>query len=169
MSAIDAIFSGKPGANFPYSSGGQTVTLGVDTSIPGLYLNTGSGLLPVPSSVVAKYGSPAPFLTANKTLLTYTAQATGLYRVSNYIVAANTATGATLPAITTVFTDDASAVATTHTLASASTSAAGTISEETYLVHVAVGTTIVTATTSYAAGSGTALAYAVHTHIEYVA
>jgi hypothetical protein len=170
MSAIDAIFSGAPGSNFQYSSGSKTVSLGVDTNVSGLYLNVGSGYLPVPGSVVAKYGSPyATPLTANKAAyITYTAAATGLYEVANYIVAQNTATGATLPAITTVFTDYDSAVATTHTLASASTSAAGTISQETYLAYVQVGTTIVLATTSYAAGSGTALAYGVHSRIQFL-
>jgi hypothetical protein len=170
MSAIDAVFSGAPGAHFPYSAAANTVALGVDTSISALYLSVGSGYLPVPRSVVAKYGSPyATPLVANKAAyLTYTAQATGLYEVANYIVAQNTATAATLPAITTVFTDYDSAVATTHTLADASTSAAGTISEETYLVHIQVGTTIVLATTSYAAGSGTALAYGLHSRIQYL-
>lgn len=167
MSAIDATFSGAPGANFPYSSGGQTVSLGVDTNVSGLYLNVGSGLLPVPGSVVAKYGAKAQ--TANvAAYLTYKAPATGLYQVTNYIVASNTATGGTLPAITTVFTDFDSAVATTHTLASASTSAAGTISQETYEAFVGVGTTIVLATTSYAAGSGTALQFAVHSRITFL-
>lgn len=165
--SIDAVFSGPPSANFPYSGAGATVALGVDTSIAGLYLSVGAGYLPIPSSVVAKLGLTAQ--TANvAAALTYTAPVTGLYRVSNYIVASNTATGGTLPAVTTVFTDSDSAVATTHTLASASTSAAGTISEETYLAHVKVGGTVVLATTSYAAGSGTALQYAIHSRIEYV-
>lgn len=165
--SIDAVFSGPPSANFPYSSAGSTVALGVDTSVPGLYLSAGKGYLPLPGSVVAKLGKVAQ--TANvAAALTYTALATGLYRVTNYIVASNTATAGTLPAVTTVFTDFDSQVAITHTLASASTSNAGTISEETYLVFVGVGTTIVLATTSYAAGSGTALQYAIHSRIEYV-
>ena len=165
--SIDAVFSGAPTAKFPYSAAAGTVALGVDTSVPGLYLSAGNGYLPLPSSVVAKIGLTAQ--TANKAAyLTYTAPIQGLYRVTNYIVAVNTATGGTLPAVTTVFTDQDSSVATTHTLASASTSAAGTISEETYLAHVATAGTIVLATTSYAAGSGTALQYAVHSRIEYI-
>ena len=167
MSAIDAVFSGAPGANFPYSAGGATVALGVDTNLSGLYLNVGSGYLPVPGSLVAKKGLTAQ--TANQAAyLTYTAPATGLYRVTNFIVASNTATGGTLPAVTTVFTEADSGVATTHTLADASTSAAGTISEETYVANVKVGGTIVLATTSYAAGSGTALQYAVHSRIQFL-
>ena len=165
--SIDAVFSGAPSKNFPYSAAANTVALGVDTSVPGLYLSVGAGYLPIPGSVVAKLGKTAQ--TANvAALLTYTAPVTGLYRVTNFIVASNTATGATLPAVTTVFTEADSSEATTQTLADASTSAAGTISEETYIANVKAAGTIVIATTSYAAGSGTALQYAIHSRIEYI-
>ena len=87
---------------------------------------------------------------------------------SVYEVSTNTPTAATLPAITVTYTDLDSNASVTDTLADVgSVASAGVVNQGSFLVNVKVGGTIVVATTSYDAGSGTALTYTVKARVSY--
>ena len=162
------ISQGTPGL-VPQNGGSlQNPGFGVDTVNASLLLNTGNGWTYASVSLVSKTVALAQ--AANiANVNTYTAPVSGMYRVDIYEVSTNVPTGATLPAATVVYTDLDANVAVTDTLASvAAVSAAGVVNAGTFLVNVKVGGTIVIATTSYAAGSGTALQYAVKTRITYL-
>jgi hypothetical protein len=164
--AFDRIFQGQPST----IAAGNTplyAALGVDTVDSTLYISAGNGW--VPATGTAGAASLTAQTANNANVLTFTAQAAGMYLVSLYEVSTNTPTGATLPAITVVYTDAASNTSVTDTLADVtSVSAAGVVNQGTFRVSVAAGGTIVVATTSYAAGSGTALAYAVSARVSYL-
>jgi hypothetical protein len=164
MSLENAVFSGPPTSAVTPSS--RQPNIGLDESNAVLYA-TGPGLTgwtPI-TSVVAKVGLTAQ-VANNANVLTYPVVNAGVYEVLLYEVSSNTPTGATLPAITVTYTDLDSNTSVTQTLADvASVSAAGVVNQGQYVIHPKVGTNVVIATTSYAAGSGTALAYAIHTRI----
>ena len=164
MPAFDTYGSGNPTVVAPAA----TVTNYLDTFNDAIWISTGNGWTPAAPALNTKVHVTAQ--TANNAnILTYKVPVTGLYRVSLYEVSTNTPTSATLPAFTVVYTDADSATAVTDTLADvASVSAIGTVNQGQFLVSVAAAGTIVVATTSYAAGSGTALAYAVKARVEYV-
>jgi hypothetical protein len=104
----------------------------------------------------------------NANVLTFTAPSTGLYEVNLYEVSTNTPTAATLPAITATYTDADSNASVTQTLADVgSVAAAGVANSGSFLVNLKAGGTVVVATTSYAAGSGTALAYTAKARVSY--
>lgn len=163
--SFDAIFSGYPSG---LASPSVAPALGVDTTNFNAYLNSSNGWVPFAPSTVSKTVLRAQ--TANvASVLTYAVQVTGLYRVDLYEVSANTATGATLPAITVVYTDVDTTGSITQTLASVgSVSAANVVSQGTFLVNAGPVSNIVIATTSYAAGSGTALSYNIKARITYL-
>jgi len=162
----NSIFSGAPTSLTP-APGGTTNT-GLDNA-NGVGYFVGPGLVgwtPI-TAVVAKVGLTAQ-VANNANVLTYSVYKTGLYEVDLYEVSTNTPTAATLPAITVVYTDADTSGSVTQTLADVtSVGAAGVVNQGSFLIHAKVGTNVVIATTSYAAGSGTALAYAVHPRIEY--
>jgi len=144
--------------------------LGVDTSTGNLKVNLGSGSSSgwVPANIaVANIALLAQ--TANvANVLTYAVPANsgGQWLVTLYETASNTPTGATLPAVTVTYTDRDTSASITQTVASVgSVSANTTVSQATLVINPAVSTNIVIATTSYAAGSGTALAYNIKARI----
>jgi hypothetical protein len=165
MPAFDTYGSGNP-TKIPAPA--ATVTNYLDTFNNAIWISTGQGWNPSSPSLNAKAHVTAQ-VANNTNILTYTVPVVGMYRVSLYEVSTNTPTGATLPAFTVVFTDSDSATVVTDTLADVTgVSAIGAVNQGQFLVSVAAAGTIVVATTSYAAGSGTALAYAVKVRVEYV-
>lgn len=163
---FDAVFSGFPaGAASP----SLAPALGVDTTNYNGYLLGGpNGNVPFAPSTVSKTVLRAQVANVAN-VLTYAVPTTGLYRVDLYEVAANVATGATLPAVTVVYTEADTTGTITQTLASVgSVSAANVVSQGTFLVNAGPVSNIVIATTSYAAGSGTALSYNIKARITYL-
>lgn len=164
MSQFNYFGSGAPSG---VSAPAATVAVYLDTHNSVEYFSTGSGWVPEAGSVVAKVAS-LNAAANNANVLTYTALAAGVYGVDVYEVSSNTPTAATLPAVTVVYTDVDTTGAITDTLADkASVSAANVTNNGTFLVNVAAGGTIVVATTSYAAGSGTALTFNIKVRISY--
>jgi hypothetical protein len=110
-------------------------------------------------------------LTANvSSTVLYTAPAaakTNLYKVEAYIVSTNTPMGATLPNVSVSFTDADSGVSETVTIIALTVAvgAPGVMSAAGKTASVAPGTAISYSTGGYLAGSGTALAYAVHIRV----
>jgi len=166
MSGFNYIFQGPPtGVAAP----GQvnSAAIGYDTTNNVIYASSGKGWIPV-AGTTGKNDLTA--LVANNTnVYTFTALAGGMYQVNLYEVSSNTPTGATLPAITVVYTDNETATSVTDTLADVtSVSSEGVVNQGSFIVNVAAGGTIVVATTSYAAGSGTALAYNIKVRIVHI-
>ena len=164
MSQFNYFGSGAPsGVPAPAA----TVANYLDTLNNVEYFSTGKGWVPQAGGVVSKVASLNASAN-NANVLTYTALTTGVYEVDIYEVSSNAPTAATLPAVTVVYTDADTAGSITDTLADkTSVSAANVTNNGTFLVNVAVGGTIVVATTSYAAGSGTALTYNIKVRISY--
>lgn len=168
MSLLNQVSQGNPNTLGVIASGGSSIAPNVliDTVDGTLFQSVGNGWVPL-TGVISKVIASAQ-VANNANVLTFTAPASGLYEVDLYEVSTNTPTAATLPAITVVYTDLDSATAVTDTLADvASVSAAGVVNSGRFLVNLAAGGTIVIATTSYAAGSGTALAYTVKARVSY--
>ena len=168
MGLLNQVFQGNPNLLGVVASGGSPIApnVGVDTVDNTLYISAGAGW--VPFTGVAQRTIASAQVANNANVLTFTAPASGIYEVGVYEVSTNTPTGATLPAVTITYTDLDSAASVTDTLADVtSVSAAGVVNQGLYLVNVKVGTTVVVATTSYAAGSGTALAYTIKVRVSY--
>ncbi len=167
MGLLNQVFQGNPSALGAVAAGGSTLApnVAIDTVNGALYMSTGAGWVPL-SNVQTKAIASAQ-VANNANVLTFTAPISGLYEVQLYEVSTNTPTGATMPSITVVYTDLDANVSVTDTLAGGASSAAGTVFQGVFIVNVKVGGTIVVATTSYAAGSGTALAYTVKARVAY--
>lgn len=167
MGLLNQVFQGNPNVLGAVAAGGSPIApnVAIDTVDGNLFISAGAGWVPL--SGVAQKAVASAQVANNANVMTYTARATGLYRVDIYEVATNTATGATMPSVTVVYTDADSAVVETDTLSGGATSAAGTFFQGTYLANVKAGGTIVVATTSYAAGSGTALQYTIKVRVSY--
>lgn len=165
MSFANAVFNGPPSNTVTPSP--RQPNAGLD-AVNGVIYFTGpntNGWSPT-TSVTAKSGLTAQ-VANNANVLTYAVTKTGVFVVDLYEVSTNTPTDATLPAITVTYTDADSNASVTQTLADVtSVSAAGVVSQGQFVIRPLVGTNVVIATTSYNAGSGTALAYAVHTRLE---
>lgn len=168
MSLLNQVFQGNPNTLGAVAAGGSPIApnVSVDTVNGALYLSAGNGWVPLTG--VAQKAIASAQVANNANVLTFTASASGLYEVDLYEVSTNVPTGATLPAITVVYTDLDSSTVVTDTLADVtSVSAAGVVNQGRFIVNVKAGGTIVVATTSYAAGSGTALAYTVKARVSY--
>lgn len=164
---FDAIFQGQP-TTFPAPVG--TTVSGVDTANQNLYLTNGNGWVPAAPSTLAKNGLLAQVANV-ASVLTFAVPSNlgGAYQVSIYEISANTPTAATLPAVTVVFTDKDTGGSITDTLADvASVAAPNVVNAGTFVIHPKGGTNVVIATTSYAAGSGTALSYNIHARVTYL-
>lgn len=95
--------------------------------------------------------------------------AAGMYKLTCYTVSTNAATGGTLPACNVAFTDgDTGTVELLAVSATAATSAIGTVTSSTKPIHIQASTNVGYSTSGYAAGSGTALQYAIHVYLEYM-
>ena len=165
MSQFNYIGSGNPTSVIDAS--GQIANY-LDTFNVSLWFNVGNGWVPDSAGLVSKKALLAQAANVSN-VLTYAVLANGLYKVSLYEVSSNTPTAATLPAITVVYTDLDTAGSITDTLASVgSVSSAGVVNQGSFIVNAGVGTNIVIATTSYAAGSGTALSYNIKARIQYL-
>ena len=168
MSLLNQVFQGNPNTLGAVASGGspQAPNVAVDTVDGALFMSVGNGWQPL--SNVAQKSVASAQVADNANVSTFTAPVSGLYEVSVYEVSTNTPTAATLPAITVVYTDLDSNAVVTDTLASVgSVGAAGVINQGRFLVNLKAGGTVVVATTSYVAGSGTALAYTVKSRVSY--
>jgi hypothetical protein len=168
MGLLNQVFQGNPNILGAVAAGGEAnaPNLAIDTVNGAIYLSAGNGWVPL-AGVSAKVIASAQ-VANNANVLTFTAPASGLYEVDLYEVSTNTPTAATLPAITAVYTDLDANVSVTQTVADATgVSAAGVIVTGKLLVNLKAGGTVVIATTSYAAGSGTALAYTVKARVSY--
>ena len=168
MGLLNQVFQGNPNVLGAVASGGspQAPNVAIDTVDGSLFLSAGNGWVPLTG--VAQRAVASAQVANNANVMTYTAPATGLYEVSLYIVATNTATAGTVPSVTVVYTDADANVAETDTLAGGASSAAGTFFQGSFITNVKQAGTIVIATTSYAAGSGTALAYAVKARVRFL-
>lgn len=160
---FNMIFEGSPNA-FQPAIAGPGSAIDCVNGVAYYSGNNTAGWTPI-TAVLAK--SDTKGLTANNAnLLTFVAPYTAAYVVSFYEVSTNTPTGATLPSITLTYTDADSGVSVTLTSADATAvSSAGVVVQGSLLARAAAGTNIVLATTNYAAGSGTALAYSANTRI----
>jgi hypothetical protein len=168
MSLLNQVFQGNPNILGAVAAGGSTIApnVAIDTVDLALFVSAGNGWVPLTG--VAQKAIASAQTGNNANVLTFTAPAAGLYEISLYEVSINTPTAATLPAITVTYTDLDASASVTETLASVgSVSAAGVINQGRFLVNVAAGGTVVIATTSYAAGSGTALSYTVKARVSY--
>jgi hypothetical protein len=164
MSFANAVFNGPPTETVTPSP--RQPNTGLDAVNGVLYFtgpNTNGWSILTPA--VSKVGLTGQ-VANNTNVLTYPVVNAGVYEVSLYEVSSNVPTAATLPAITVTYTDLDSNTSVTQTLADVtSVNAAGIVNQGRFLIHPKVGTNVVIATTSYAAGSGTALAYAIHTRV----
>ena len=151
-------------------TGSVAATLATVNSNVGTFLNAkvtanGKGLV----TAVAAGTSGADSLAQtgnNANVLTKAITAAGLYEVELYEVSANAPTSATLPAITVTYTDAETSGSITLTLADVTAvSAANVTHQGSFTVNAAASSNIVVATTSYAAGSGTALSYNVKARV----
>lgn len=175
MSCIDYVFQGAPttgtGSGAIVCPGSkQFPAIGLDTLLGVGYLSAGNGWVPQVPATISK-ADIASATANNANVLTYAVPShmSGVYRISIYESSVNAPTAATLPAVTAVFFDQDTAVSTTATFASlGSVGAAGVINSGSLIVSALGGHNIVIATTSYAAGSGTALAYNAHIRIDYM-
>jgi hypothetical protein len=168
MGLLSTVFQGNPNVLGAVAAGGSALApnVAIDTVDGTLFASTGNGWVPLTG--VAQKAVASAQVANNANVLTFTAPVAGIYQVDLYEVSTNTPTGATLPAITVVYTDLDSSASVTDTLSSvASVSAAGVVNQGRFLVNVAAAGTVVIATTSYAAGSGTALAYTVKVRVSY--
>jgi hypothetical protein len=168
MSLLNQVFQGNPNILGAVASGGSPIApnVAIDTVDGTLFVSAGAGWVPLTG--VAQRAVASAQVANNANVVTFTAPASGLYEVDLYEVSTNTPTGATLPAITLVYTDLESATSVTDTLADVtSVSAPGIVNQGRFLVNLGAGTTVVVATTSYAAGSGTALAYTIKVRVSY--
>jgi hypothetical protein len=168
MGLLNQVFQGNPNVLGAVAAGGspQAPNVAIDTVDGALFLSAGNGWVPL--SGVAQKAVASAQVANNANVLTFTAPANGLYQVDLYEVSTNVPTAATLPAITVVYTDLDANVSVTDTLADVtSVAAAGVVNQGRFLVNLKAGGTVVIATTSYAAGSGTALAYTVKARVSY--
>jgi hypothetical protein len=164
--SFNAVFNGPP---VSFASPADAPVFGVDVVNKNGYVGgTNAGWIPFAPSTVAKVATLG--LTANTAnLLTYAVVTSGLYRVDLYEVSANAATGATLPAMTVVYTDVDTTGSITQTLADVTAVGAANVANQGgFVVNAEAGTNIVVATTSYAAGSGTALSYNAKARVTYL-
>ena len=163
---INAVFNGPPTALVAPS---RQANVGLD-AVNGVLYFTGPGSIgwsPISGSTLSSQNLTGQ-VANNANLLTYTVAKTGTYTVNLYGVSTNVPTGATLPAQTVTYTDAASNTVVTQTLADVTTvGAAGVVNQGQFVIRPLVGTNVVVASTSYAAGSGTALAYAAIPSIMY--
>jgi hypothetical protein len=156
MAQFNYFGSGNP-SNVP--SPADALANYFDTLNNSLWLSAGNGWVPQAGSLVA-FGNALAQTANNANVLTYNVVASGIFQISLYEISANTPTGATLPAITVTYTDNETGSSVTFTLASeGSVSAQGVVNQGQAVINPKVGTNVVFATTSYAAGSGTALSY----------
>ena len=168
MGLLNQVFQGNPNILGAVASGGsaQAPNVAIDTVDGALFMSVGNGWQPL--SGVAQRAIASAQVANNANVMTFTAPASGLYRVDLYEVSTNVPTAATLPSITVTYTDLDANVSVTDTLASVgSVAAAGVVNQGTFLVNVKAGATVVVATTGYVAGSGTALAYTVKSRVSY--
>lgn len=168
MSLLNQVFNGNPNLLSAVAAGGsaEAPNLAIDTQDGTIFLSAGNGWVPL--SNVAQKAIASAQVANNANVLTFTAPISGLYEVDLYEVSINTPTAATLPAITVTYTDLDASASVTDTLASVgSVAAAGVVNQGSFLVNVAAKGTIVVATASYAAGSGTALSYTVKARVLY--
>jgi len=168
MGLLNQVFQGNPNILGVVAAGGAPnfPNLAIDTVDGTIFLSAGNGWVPL--SGVAQKAVASAQVANNANVLTFTAPVAGLYEVSLYGVSTNTPTAATLPAFTVVYTDADSNAVVTDTLASVgSVGAAGVASQGRFLVNLKAGGTAVVATTSYNAGSGTALAYTAKARVSY--
>ena len=168
MGLLNQVFQGNPNILGAVAAGGESnaPNLAIDTVDGTIFLSAGNGWVPL--SNVAQRAVASAQVANNANVLTFTAPASGLYEISLYEVSTNTPTAATLPAITVVYTDLDANASVTETLADVgSVAAAGVVNQGRFLANVAARGTIVIATTSYAAGSGTALSYTVKARVSY--
>ena len=125
------------------------------------------------------YGSagPVPAASADSTGNTgnissttiYSSAPAGLYRFTCYVVSTNAASSATLPQCSVNFTDkDTGTSETLAATGTAPTSATGTVTSGTKPIYDQGSANIGYSTSSYLAGSGTPLQYAVHVRLEYL-
>jgi len=163
MSLLNQVFQGSPLSLGATAAGGSPIApnVAIDTVNNVLYLSAGNGWQPgVPSMLQKAFLLNQSANVANVSTFAVPASLGGLYSVEIYEVSSNTPTGATLPAVTVTFTDIDLGTSVTNTLASVgSVSAAGVVNQGILYANAKGGTNIVVATTSYAAGSGTALTY----------
>jgi hypothetical protein len=165
--------------NITTSGGGGALMAGTPSctphlTSPGCYVagNQNFTSMPAPTSAVPGWALGDSFigiksLTAQAanigSTLALNATATRTYRVECQVISTNTPTGATLPALNLSYTDlNSGATATPACTSTASTSANGTVVSGFALVTITSGGAINFTTTGYAAGSGTALQYAVN-------
>ena len=168
MGLLNQVFQGNPNILGAVAAGGSSIApnVAIDTVDGTLFVSAGNGWVPL--SGVAQKAVASAQVANNANVLTFTAPVNGLYEVNLYEVSTNTPTAATLPAITVTYTDLDSNASVTDTLADVgSVAAAGVVNQGSFLVSVKAGGTIVVATTSYNAGSGTALAYTVKARVSY--
>jgi hypothetical protein len=141
-----AVFTGAPGANFPFPAGGATVTLGLELGAGALW-QSHNGWTPVSDAYVVNNQLSIAAEIATQTI---TVPKTGLYRVVGLVVA-TVATSGTMPTVSVVYTDaDAATTQTDTLLTGGSTSAAGTTVTGSIIVNVKAGGTIVISGASYA-------------------
>lgn len=163
--SFNSVFSGYP---VSIASPANAPSFGVDTTNYNGYLNSANGWVPFAPSTVSKTVLRAQAANVAN-VLTYAVQTVGLYRVDLYVVSANVPVGATLPAVTVVYADADTTGSITQTLASVgSVAAANVVNQGTFLLNAGPVSNIVIATTSYAAGSGTALSYNIKARITYL-
>jgi len=165
--SFNSVFNAEPTLT-ALAAPSKAPALGVDTSTGNLKVlaNDGTGWVPANLAVANVSLLAQSANVANVLTYAVPANAGGQWLVTLYETADNTPTGATLPAITVTYTDRDTSASITQTVASVgSVSANTTVSQATLVINPAVSTNIVIATTSYAAGSGTALTYNIKARI----
>lgn len=98
-------------------------------------------------------------LNAGSAVTLFTPTAVGVWRISAVEATINTPTGATLPSLTVGWTDAGGVARTYILLATAATSANTTLAVGSVIIYTNGSTAVTVTSASYAAGSGTALAY----------
>jgi hypothetical protein len=170
MGLLNQVFQGNPNVLGAVPSGGSPTApnVAVDTVDSSLFINAGNGWQPM--TVVAQRSIASAQVANNANVSTFTAPVSGLYEVQLYEVSTNTPTSGALPAMTATYTDLDSNTAVTQTIAATASTvgAPGVVNQGRLLVNLKAGGTVVVATSSYVAGSGTALAYNVKSRVSYL-
>ena len=156
---FDAVFQGPP-ANVP--SPASAAALGFDEVAGAFYYTSPQSGGWVPTSSASQRAVSLSQTSTNANVLTNTAPATGLYRVSTYTVQATTTNG-TLPVPAVAFTEgDLGTSNTVNTVASGTaTTGQGQSQSGSVIVNAKAGTTIVIST-----AAPTTLTYNIKARIE---
>jgi hypothetical protein len=168
MSLLNQVFQGNPSTLGAVAAGGSQIApnIAVDTVNAALYLSTGNGWQPF-SDALAKSVLSAQTAAAIANVLTFTPPATGLYRLTTYVVETTAVASVTLPGTDAAYTEGDTGVAQTAQIIQApdtlTTGAIGAHQTGSLVVNAAAGVPIVISSTGNVAST-----YTIKARVEFI-